>query len=170
MAVGAHPRRLVAEIARDICYALEYAHSQSVIHRDVKPGNILLPEDGSAKLMDFGISEVVEAGTRPGGGTTTKGTPQYMPPEQIRGLEIDGRTDLYALGISMFEMLTSLRPFRGKKIMEQQLTRELPNPCELVPEIPEELGVIHTNAAHKRPEGRFATAGEMADALSSYLS
>lgn len=162
--------RLVAEIARDICYALEYAHSQSVIHRDVKPGNILLPEDGSAKLMDFGISEVVESGTRPGGGTTTKGTPQYMPPEQIRGLEIDGRTDLYALGISMFEMLTSLRPFRGKKIMEQQLTRDLPDPCELVPEIPEELVVILTKAAQKRPEGRFATAGEMAAALSFYLS
>ena len=164
------PVRLVAEIARAICYALEYAHSQSVIHRDVKPGNILVPEDGGAKLMDFGISEVVESGTRPGGGDTMKGTPQYMPPEQIRGLEIDGRTDLYALGISMFEMLTGLRPFRGEKIMEQQLTQALPNPRELVPEIPEELVVILTKAAQKRPDDRYATAGEMAAALSDYLT
>ena len=161
--------RLVAEIARDICYALEYAHSQNVVHRDVKPGNILCPEDGGAKLMDFGISEVIESGARPGGGTTTKGTPQYMPPEQIRGLEIDGRTDLYALGISMFEMLTGLRPFRGKKIMEQQLTRQLPNPRELVPEVPADLVVILTKAAQKRPEDRYATAGDMAAALSVYL-
>ncbi|MCH7825571.1 MAG: four helix bundle protein [Acidobacteria bacterium] len=76
----------------------------------------------------------------------------------------------FALITEVSKMLTSLRPFRGKKIMEQQLTRDLPDPCELVPEIPEELVVILTKAAQKRPEGRFATAGEMAAALSFYLS
>ena len=75
--------------------------------------------------MDFGISKVVESGTQPDGGKQTKGTPKYMPPEQIRGQEIDGRTDLYALGISMFEMLTGLRPFRGQNIMDQQLRKPI---------------------------------------------
>jgi tetratricopeptide (TPR) repeat protein len=163
------PVRRVAEIARDTCYALEYAHSQNVVHRDVKPGNILIPEDGGAKLMDFGISEVVESGRQPDGGEQTKGTPQYMPPEQIRGQEIDGRTDLYALGISMFEMLTGLRPFRGKNIMDQQLRQPMPDPRELVDEIPEDLVAIVWKACEKQPDDRYPGAGEMADALNAFL-
>ncbi len=161
------PKR-VAEITRDICYALEYAHSQLVVHRDVKPANILVSEDGTAKLMDFGISEVVTSGTRPNG-NATKGTPQYMPPEQIRGEGIDGRTDLYALGISMFEMLTGLRPFRGKKVMGQQLTRLLPDPRLLEPETPEELVKIVLKAGEKLPEDRYENAGTMAIALINFL-
>jgi tetratricopeptide (TPR) repeat protein len=161
------PARRVAEIARDTCYALEYAHSQNVVHRDVKPGNILIPEDGGAKLMDFGISKVVESGTQPDGGKQTKGTPQYMPPEQIRGQEIDGRTDLYALGISMFEMLTGLRPFRGKNIMDQQLRQPMPDPRDLVREIPEDLVAIIGKVCEKQPDDRYPDAGEMADALNA---
>ena len=163
------PAYQVAEIARDICYALEYAHSQNIVHRDVKPGNILLPEEGGAKLMDFGISEAVRTDAGPEGEQQTKGTPQYMPPEQIRGREIDGRADLYALGISMFEMLTGLRPFRGKNVVEKHLMRELPDPRELVPEIPQALVVILTKAAQKRPQDRYASAGEMAAALNQFL-
>ncbi len=119
------PRR-VAEIARDICAALAYAHTMNLIHRDVKPGNIIVSNRGQAKLMDFGISKVLQRNEK--ANTQAKGTPQYMPPEQLLGKEVDGRTDLYALGISMFEILTGRRPFVGEDVVNQQLHVDIPDP------------------------------------------
>lgn len=161
------PRR-VAEIARDICDALAYAHTQNVVHRDVKPSNIIVSDRGQAKLMDFGISKVLEAGVE--GRTDAKGTPQYMPPEQILGKEVDGRTDLYALGISMFESLTGQRPFRGDDVVDQQLHRDIPDPRELNPDVPEALVEIVHRACRKRLAERYQSAREMADALSDFLA
>ncbi|MFQ5515793.1 MAG: protein kinase [Myxococcota bacterium] len=163
------PIRQVAQIARDVCYALEYAHYQNVIHRDIKPGNVLISEQGETKLMDFGISKVLESGPRTESDTQAKGTPQYMPPEQILGRQVDARTDLYALGISLFEMLTTLRPFRGEDVVEKQLKAPLPDPREFVPNISEELVSIIRHACQKRPSDRYATAGEMAEALNTFL-
>jgi len=160
------PRR-VAEIARDICDALAYAHMQGVIHRDVKPGNIIVSSRGTAKLMDFGISKVFEVGSE--GETEAKGTPQYMPPEQILGHEIDGRTDLYALGISMFEVVAGRRPFTGKDVVDKQLHEELPDPRDLVPEIPEALVWVIQKVCRKKGSERFNSAREMADALTKFL-
>ncbi len=165
--VAALPARRVAEIARDICTALEYAHAQGVVHRDVKPGNILVAANGTAKLMDFGISKVLEAGRE--GMTAAKGTPQYMPPEQILGREVDGRTDLYALGITLFEMVTGRRPFVGEDVVDQQLHAPLPDPRILRPEIPGTLVEVIKRACQKRPADRFASAAEMADTLSAFL-
>ena len=161
------PRR-VAEIARDICDALAYAHTQNVIHRDVKPGNIIVSDRGQAKLMDFGISKVLEANVE--GVTQAKGTPQYMPPEQILGQEVDARTDLYALGISMFEILTGRRPFVGDDVVNQQLHVDIPDPCEIQPDVPDEMVDIIQKACKKKPSHRFQSAREMADALTAYLS
>jgi tetratricopeptide (TPR) repeat protein len=161
------PPRRVAEIARDICTALEYAHAQGVVHRDVKPGNILVGPSGTAKLMDFGISKVLEAGRE--GLTQAKGTPQYMPPEQILGREVDGRTDLYALGITMFEMVAGRRPFVGEDVVDQQLHAPLPDPRIVRPEIPEALVLVIKRACQKRPAERFASAAEMARALEEFL-
>ena len=125
------PPKRVAEIGREMCNALAYAHRQNVIHRDVKPSNMLLATDGTAKLMDFGISKVMETGDE--ARSEAKGTPQYMPPEQILGREIDGRTDLYALGISLFEIATAQRPFSGDAVVDQQLharaARPAPDPA-----------------------------------------
>jgi len=163
------PPNQVAQIARDVCYALEYAHCQSVIHRDIKPGNVLISEERQTKLMDFGISKVLESGTHEGPDTQAKGTPQYMPPEQILGREIDKRTDVYALGISMFEMLTGVRPFRGENIVEQQLNSPLPDPREIVAEIPSVLIELIQQACQKQPSDRFGSAGEMAESLNHYL-
>ena len=162
------PPHRVAEIGRQMCRALAYAHRSNVIHRDVKPSNILLAADGSAKLMDFGISKVLETGNE--SLTEAKGTPQYMPPEQILGHEIDGRTDLYALGISMFEMATAQRPFSGDSVVDQQLHAPLPDPRHLRPEIPEGLVQILMRACQKNPDDRFASAHEMAQALDSFLA
>jgi len=160
------PRR-VAEIARDICDALAYAHTQGVVHRDVKPGNIIVSSRGTAKLMDFGISKVFEAGSE--GETEAKGTPQYMPPEQILGHEVDGRTDLYALGISMFEIVAGRRPFGGKDVVDKQLHAELPDPRELVADIPEPLVWVIQKVCRKKPSERFQSAREMADAITKFL-
>jgi serine/threonine-protein kinase len=159
----------VAQIARDVCYALEYAHHQNVIHRDIKPGNVLISNDGETKLMDFGISKVLESGNRGEGNTEAKGTPQYMPPEQILGREIDNRTDLYALGISVFEMLTTLRPFRGDNVVDQQLNAPLPNLRDFASDIPSGLVEIVTKACQKQPSDRYASASEMAEALNAFL-
>ncbi len=162
------PPHRVAEIGRQMCLALAYAHRSNVIHRDVKPSNILLASDGNAKLMDFGISKVLETGNETL--TEAKGTPQYMPPEQILGHEIDGRTDLYALGISMFEMATAQRPFSGDAVVDQQLHAPLPDPRRLRPEIPEGLVKILMRACQKDPNDRFASAHEMAGALDALLA
>ncbi|MEX2206858.1 MAG: protein kinase, partial [Myxococcota bacterium] len=162
------PPHRVAEIGRQMCRALAYAHRSNVIHRDVKPSNILLAADGSAKLMDFGISKALETGNE--ALTEAKGTPQYMPPEQILGREIDGRTDLYALGISMFEMATAQRPFSGDAVVDQQLHAPLPDPRRLRPEIPEALVKILMRACQKDPDDRFASAHEMAQALDAFLT
>jgi serine/threonine-protein kinase len=161
------PPRRVAEIGREICHALAYAHRQNVIHRDVKPSNMLLAADGTVKLMDFGISKVMETGDE--ARSEAKGTPQYMPPEQILGREIDGRTDLYALGISMFEISTAQRPFSGEAVVDQQLHAVLPDPRGIRPEIPEALVYILQRACEKNPDQRYASAHEMAQALERFL-
>ena len=161
------PPKRVAEIGREICNALAYAHRQNVIHRDVKPSNMLLATDGTAKLMDFGISKVMETGED--ARSEAKGTPQYMPPEQILGREIDGRTDLYALGISLFEIATAQRPFTGDAVVDQQLHAVLPDPRLLRPEIPESLVKILQKACEKDPDDRYASAHEMAQALDRFL-
>jgi len=161
------PPRRVAEIGREICHALAYAHRQNVIHRDVKPSNMLLASDGTVKLMDFGISKVMETGEE--ARSEAKGTPQYMPPEQILGREIDGRTDLYALGISLFEIATAQRPFSGDGVVDQQLHAVLPDPRTLRPDIPEGLVRILQRACEKNPDARYASAHEMAQALGQFL-
>jgi len=162
------PPKRVAEIAREVCLALAYAHRANVIHRDVKPSNMLLAADGTVKLMDFGISKIMETGDE--ARSEAKGTPQYMPPEQILGREIDGRTDLYALGISMFEIATAQRPFSGDGVVDQQLHAVLPDPRHLRPEIPESLVRIMQRACEKSPDQRYASAHEMAQALERFLA
>ncbi len=166
-AAGALAPRRVAEIGRDICAALAYAHASGVIHRDVKPGNMLVGPGGAGKLMDFGISKVLEAGRE--GLTQAKGTPQYMPPEQILGREVDGRTDVYALGISLFEMLCGRRPFVGEDVVDQQLHAPLPDPHTLKRDLPEALIAIVRRACQKRPADRYRSAEEMSAALAEFL-
>ncbi len=157
----------VAEIAREICHALAFAHTQNVVHRDIKPSNMLIASDGRAKLMDFGISRAVEAGGE--GVNKAKGTPQYMPPEQILGQELDGRADLYALGISMFEMATGQRPFGGDSVVDQQLHLELPDPRDYNSDLPEALVEAIRSACQKDPANRFGSANEMAEVLSAFI-
>jgi tRNA A-37 threonylcarbamoyl transferase component Bud32 len=158
---------VAARITYEIALALDYAHRQGIIHRDVKPGNILLGKDGRAMLADFGVAKIL-ADTQFTQTGTSVGTPAYMSPEQGKGEEMDGRSDIYSLGIVLYEMLTGRTPFAGDTplgILHQQVFGTPPAPRELNPAIPRRLEKVILKALVKDPAGRFRTAREMAHAL-----
>jgi serine/threonine-protein kinase len=165
-----HPVSL-SQIQRAIAQvgdALDYAHSQGVIHRDVKPSNILIDPSGNCLLADFGVAKIVESTaqfTRAGG---TFGTPAYMSPEQIEGEELDGRSDVYSLGIVLYEMATGHPPYRAKTppaIFVKHLVDPPPPPRTLNPALPEAVEQVTLRALAKDREERYATAGDMVQAL-----
>jgi len=132
------PPREVLRIVRDVAEALDYAHSRAVVHRDIKPANIMLLEDGTVKVADFGIATIM-ASAETAGSTTVIGTPNYMSPEQIEGRRVDGRADLFSLGIVMYELLAGEKPFRAENMAElmKNITKGEFIPLESVdPELP----------------------------------
>ena len=156
-----------------VAEALAYAHSQGVLHRDVKPANILFDKDGRAYLSDFGIAKVIhEAGdttylnlTGSGG---IPGTPAYVSPEQMRNEPFDHRIDVYALGVVVFEMLAGGVPYKASSSALQasmHVTAPIPSLRERQPELPERVDAIITRALAKEPDERYQTAGELAAAL-----
>ena len=156
----AEARAVAAAVAR----ALDYAHRHGFVHRDVKPENILFDEDGTPQLTDFGIARAMAAGTRMTATGMSIGSPHYMSPEQARGLEVDGRSDLYSLGVVLYEMLTGRLPFDAG----DTLAVAYAHVNDPVPELPRELTpwqpVIERLLA-KSPEDRYASAGELAAVL-----
>ena len=152
--------RIVAEVAE----ALDYAHHQSIVHRDVKPANILLTAGDEARLSDFGLSLLVGESDETG---VTRGTPHYMSPEQARGRKLDHRSDLYALGIILFECATGTTPFHGQPmaVMAQHVNQAPPSPRTLAPEIPEALDALILKLLAKDPAGRPASGKAIAAEL-----
>jgi serine/threonine protein kinase len=158
-----------ARIAIEICGALEYIHSRGVVHRDLKPENIMMLEGDRVKLIDFGIS----AGEGMRRLTFSKlsnalGTPDYISPEQIKRKRTDGRSDVYALGVMLFEMLTGQTPFDGPSpfaVMNDRLVNDPPPARELNPEISAQMQEILYRAMEREPEDRFASAHAFAEAL-----
>jgi serine/threonine protein kinase len=161
-------RRIIAQVGD----ALDYAHSQGVIHRDVKPSNILVDQRGNCLLTDFGIAKMVEGSihfTRTGG---IVGTPAYMSPEQIQGEGLDGRSDVYSLGIVLYEMATGRPPYRAETppaIFVKHLHDPLPPPRTLNPALPEATERVILKALAKKREDRYATAGDMVQALQAAM-
>jgi serine/threonine protein kinase len=150
----------------EVLRALEYAHEQSVIHRDIKPSNIILRGDGSVKVMDFGIAKFVGSSKLTQTGQTM-GTVRYMSPEQVRGKQVDHRTDIYSLGITLYEALTGRTPFDGEthfEIMQKHLTETPSSPSKLIT-IPKELEQVILKAIAKNPDHRFQTAREFRHAI-----
>jgi eukaryotic-like serine/threonine-protein kinase len=148
--------------------ALSYAHVQGVIHRDVKPGNIMITTDGTVKLTDFGIARTVHEGlTRYG---MAVGSLYYMSPEQIKGGAIDGRSDIYSVGVTSYEALLGRRPFHGdgdQAIIDAHLKQMPITPAQLMPGFPEALSNIIMKSLAKDPADRFQTAEEFRSALES---
>ncbi|TFY97026.1 serine/threonine-protein kinase [Ramlibacter humi] len=151
-----------AQIMQGLLAALGYAHSRGVIHRDVKPANMLLPAEGGVKLTDFGVARLQGSGEA----TFTKhgvllGTARYMAPEQLKGLRLDGRADIFAAGIVLYEMLAGLRPFSGDNefaMMHSILTHEPQSLCLLRPDLPGRLDRVVARALAKDRDERYATA------------
>jgi serine/threonine protein kinase len=153
--------------------ALDYAHSQGIIHRDVKPSNVLVDERENCMLVDFGIAKIVEGSanlTQTGG---VLGTPAYMSPEQGRGAAVDHRIDIYALGVILYEMATGRTPFKAETpiaVLVKHINDPLPPPSVVNPALPPAVEQVILKAMAKNPDDRFATAGEMVAALSAAVS
>jgi serine/threonine-protein kinase len=152
-------------IAREVADALSYAHGVRVIHRDIKPGNILL-DAGHALVADFGIARAIGSGDTSTGHIV--GTPSYMSPEQVEGLELDGRSDIYSLGAVLYEMLVGEPPFRGTSLLAviaNRLSSPMPSPRAARELVPEAVDAAVRKAMSTLPADRFSTAAEFAEAL-----
>ncbi|HOX46617.1 MAG TPA: serine/threonine-protein kinase [Myxococcota bacterium] len=166
------PPNVGAILGLGLCSALEYAHYRGIIHRDIKPSNVILSRKGEVKLMDFGIARDENLGdlTRPG---TSLGTPAYMSPEQIMGVKIDARSDIFSFGIVLYQLLTGQKPFvegAGKSIMHKILNTEFIRPRRINPNIPRRLERLVLRCLAKEPVDRFQSTGELKRALESYLT
>jgi tRNA A-37 threonylcarbamoyl transferase component Bud32 len=155
----------IVKIMSQILEALDYSHRQGVIHRDIKPANIFMLPDGSVKVGDFGIAHIEASNLTQVG--AVMGTPSYMSPEQILGLPVDGRSDLFSSGVILYQFLTGERPFSGSAAttMQKVLKEDPLPPSSLNVQAPIEMDAIMRKALAKRPEDRFQTAGEFAAAI-----
>ena len=158
------PRR-AAEVMGDVCAALDFSHRHGIVHRDVKPANVMINRAGAVKVMDFGIARAIADGTSTMTQTAAViGTAQYLSPEQARGEQVDARSDVYAAGCVLFELLTGEPPFTGDSpvAVAYQHVREDPRPpSQLNPAVPGTLDSVVLKAMSKNPANRYQSAGEM---------
>jgi serine/threonine-protein kinase len=153
-----------ASVAEQFARALGRAHARQVVHRDVKPANILVAHDGRVKVGDFGVARLAE-GSSDGAGATIVGTPRYMAPEQARGLGVSPATDVYSAGIVLYEMLAGAAPFSDGPAVELALHHLRDEPPPLPATVPAPLRQIVQRALAKEPAERYASGGELAEAL-----
>lgn len=162
------PLERISAFLEQIGSALDYAHMRGLVHRDLKPHNVLLDEQGNAILTDFGIAKILTDATLATQTGLAMGTPHYMSPEQWQGLPIDGRADIYALGVMTYEMLAGRMPFKGDtpySLMHAHVTMEPPPLRTVRPELPLNLENVILKAMAKKPEQRFNKAAEFAAAF-----
>jgi TolB-like protein/Flp pilus assembly protein TadD len=170
----------VTEISIQVCGALVAAHARGIVHRDIKPGNLILRADGIVKLLDFGIAKLSqETGFGEGLNTVLStsqpgvvlGTVRYMSPEQARGQAVDGRSDLFSLGVVMYEMMTGKAAFQGETasdVIAEILKGEPVSLASAVPELPQQFEAVVTRAIRKSRDERYASAAEMLDELKEF--
>jgi predicted Ser/Thr protein kinase len=165
-----YPER-AAEICADVCSALAAAHARGLIHRDIKPGNVMLTPDGKVKVMDFGIARATTSETITQTAAVV-GTAQYISPEQAQGQTVDYRSDLYSVGCCLYEMLTGTVPFTGATpvAIAYRHVREDPTPPRMLnADVPAPLEAICLKAMAKLPDNRYQTAAELHDDLERFI-
>jgi serine/threonine-protein kinase len=155
----------IVRIMSQLLEALGYSHRHGVVHRDIKPANVMLLDDGTVKVADFGIARIESSNLTQTG--MILGTPSYMSPEQFMGQIVDGRSDLFSAGVILYQLLTGERPFSGSPttIMHKVLTEEPLPPSTLNVQAPRPFDQVVKHALDKRPDGRYQTAREFADAI-----
>jgi serine/threonine-protein kinase len=163
------PLEDVIKYMASICEASDYAHKRGLIHRDIKPANIMLSVQKQAILMDFGIAKIIGGQQHTATGAVV-GTAQYMSPEQIQGEQLDRRSDIYSLGVTLFEMVSGHPPFEADSamtLMMMHINDPIPDLQEINPDVPHELVAVINKALAKSKDERYQTAGEMAAALNA---
>jgi serine/threonine-protein kinase len=169
MRSGPLPVQEVARLMARLAPALDDAHAKGIIHRDLKPGNILFDQFNEPYVSDFGIAKFSESQTNVTGSAIV-GTPAYMSPEQAQGVSIDGRSDIYGLGVILFEMLTGRQPYEGDtpmSVVVKQITEPVPHILDVKPDLPHAIEQVIEKAMCKDRDGRFSTVKSLADALNA---
>lgn len=164
------PASDVVNIVERLCHALDEAHEQNVVHRDLKPGNILLDKYGQAFLADFGLAKIAEGSQSSLGKKYIVGTPAYMSPEQALGEKVDLRSDVYAMGVIAFQLLTGRLPFdhaNPMRLLMLHVDAPVLDMLTLNPQLPPAIKMAIEKALAKKPQERFETAGKFTEALTS---
>lgn len=173
MGDGALPHDEVIRIAAAVASGLDYAHNQGVLHRDIKPSNILLTDDGNVYIADFGLARITQAGESTLSQDMIMGTPQYISPEQAKGVKvISGRSDIYSFGIVLYEMVTGQVPFQSDtsySMIHSHIFDAPPPPSTLNVSVGAPLEAVLLKVLSKEPEDRYETAGEFIDALTAAM-
>ncbi|MDA1362556.1 Stk1 family PASTA domain-containing Ser/Thr kinase [Glycomyces luteolus] len=169
LAEGRFDPATACEVVADMCSALDFSHKHHIIHRDVKPGNVMLSDTNQVKVMDFGIARALASGQATMTQTSAViGTAQYLSPEQARGETVDARSDVYAVGCVLYELLVGHPPFTGDNpvsVAYQHVREEARPPSELNPNVPDSVDAVIMKALAKNPENRYHSAGEMREDL-----
>ena len=163
---------LILNVLRQTAAGLDYAHKKGIVHRDIKPGNIMLDQDGTVKITDFGVAKLAASHQLTQAGTVL-GTPNYMSPEQVQGKDVDGRADQFALAVVAYEMLTGEKPFMGEQlttVLYKIVSEEPPAPHQLNPSLGFAVAMVVARALTKNPAKRYPTCTEFISALEAALT
>src|SRR3989440_201530 len=169
---GGHsfPLSRTLRIMDQTCSALQFAHERNVVHRDIKPANLMLAADDTVKITDFGTAKILQFGSTQQT-SHVMGTPSYMSPEQVKGRAVDGRSDIFSLGVMLYEMLTGEKPFPGQNIttvIYKIVNEDAVPPRQIDPSIHPGISAVVMKALAREPEQRYQTCHEMLDDLRNY--